>query len=92
MSALSALDLEAQHGTMLRQAPWNQYPSAFLLYKALIAREPPLKVSQQTVSVWYNKYSFPHGAETATSAQELEERCGDSIRHLALECRTSFRL
>ena len=92
MSSITSADLEKQHGAMLRQTPWNQYGSPDLLHRALMARQPPLKVSQQAVRVWYNKYNIPPGAETPSTAQELEERCGDSIRHLALECRTSFRL
>ena len=37
------------------------------------------------------KYRVPEGAQTVSSARDLEERYGDTIRHLGLEYPTAYK-
>ena len=91
-SKLTALDLQEQYGDVLTSAPFRDCASPFLLRGALASRDPPVEVSLGVVTMWWTKYKLPEGAVTVTSAQDLEQRFGDSIRHLALEYPTAFKL
>ena len=91
-SSLTGDQLEHQYGEMLRSAPWCDCISAAILHGALTSRDPPVDVSLKAMRVWWGKYNIPAGAETASSALELEERYGDGIRHFALEYPTAFKL
>ena len=92
VSSLTFQQLEHQYGELLRSAPLCECISARVLHGILIARDPPVDVSLQSVQTWWDKYNIPAGAETASSALELEERYGDGIRHFAYEYPTSFKL
>ena len=91
-SKLTARELQEQYGDVLASAPLCECSSASRLHTALSARQPPVEVSLGAVRIWWDKYKLPEGAETVTSDQDLEDRFGDSIRHLALEYPTSFKL
>ena len=91
-SELTANELQTQYGDVLSTPPLSDAACAEALYSLLIARQPPIAVSRAAVKYWWSKYRLPEGAETAGSAQELEEKYGDVIRHLALEYPTAYKL
>ena len=91
-SKLTARELQEQYRDVLASAPLCECSSAIILHGALVSRQPLVEISLGAVRIWWGKHKIPEGAETVTSAQDLEGRHGDSIRHLALECPTSFKL
>ena len=92
MAKLTAQALEEQYGNVLHAHPLSDCPTPDALRAALCARVPPVEVSLSCLRVWWGKYKLPDGAVTAASAQELESRYGDSIRHLGLEYPTAYKL
>ena len=92
MSGLSASELQVLHGELLGTPPYSDAVCADTLYSALVNRQPPIAVTVKTVRYWWSKYRLPEGAETVCSSEELEERYGDVIRHLALEYPTAYKL
>ena len=91
-SKLTARELQEQYGDVLASAPFRDCSSPVFLHGALASRDPLVEVSIGAVRMWWDKYKLPEGAETVTSAQDLEHRFGDGIRHLAREYPTSFKL
>ena len=92
VSSLTGEQLEHQYGAMLRSAPWCECISARVLHGALASRDPPVDVSLQAVRFWWGKCNIAAGAETPSSALELEERYGDGTWHLSLEHPMAFKL
>ena len=84
-SKLTASELHAQCGELLSQPPFSEASTARVLHGALPSRQPPVEVSVGAVTIWWGKYKSAKGAETVPSAQDLEERYGDSIRHLGVK-------
>ena len=72
--------------------PFSKAPTAAVSHTALTSRQTPVAVSLGALRIWWAKYKRPEGAETAGSAQELEEKYGDSIRHVALEHPIAFNV
>ena len=89
---LTASELQERHGTLLSQPPYSEVDTPYLLHKGLQERDPAIQVSLKAVTVWWNKYKMPANAVTVASAHELEELDGDSIRHVAMENKTSYKL
>ena len=79
MPGITNSQLEEQYGELLRQAPYSEAASPYLLHKALTNRRPPIAVSHAAVKHWWKTYKVSGGAEPLKSAQELEEKYGDSI-------------
>ena len=63
-----------------------------MLHKALTERRPPIVVTHGTVKEWVKKYKVAGDAEPLKSAQDFEDKYGDSIRHLAVEYPTAYKL
>ena len=91
-SQLMASELDAQYGELLYTPPLSEADSAEALRALLIAKQPPIAVSRGVVAYWCSKYKLPAGAVTVANAQDLEERYGHSIRHLALEYPAAYKL
>ena len=88
---LNARELQEQYGELLCQPPYQQCSTGYILQQALASRQPPIPVSVQVATVWLMKYRVPEGAQTVSSAQDLEERYGDTIRHLGLEYPSAYK-
>ena len=88
---LNARELQEQYGELLCQPPYQQCSTGYLLQQALASRQPPIPVSVQVATVWLMTYRVPEGAQTVSSAQDLEERYGDTIRHLGLEYPSAYK-
>ena len=91
-SSLTAPELQDRYGAVLSQPPYSEVATPYLLRCAPQEREPAVEVSLKAVTVWWNKYKVPANAVSVASANALEELYGDSIRHLALENPTSYKL
>ena len=90
--SLSSQQLHDKYADLLLEAPFSQATSPYLLHKALTERRPPIAVSHAAVKHWWKTYKVSGGAEPLKSAQELEEKYGDSIRHLAVEYPSAYKL
>ena len=90
-SSMTAIQLQYQYGEMLKESPWNSFSSAYVLHKALAGRQPAIKVSYQAVRTWWGEYRLAIDSAVLT-VQQLEDQYGDSIRHLAAEYPTSYKL
>lgn len=55
-------------------------------------RQPPIPVSVGTVKQWWLKYRVSEGSIRLTTAAELEQQYGASIKHYAVEYPSAFRL
>ena len=91
-SGLSAKELQEQYGDVLAQPPLSDSPSPYLLHQALTTRQPPIPVSYAAVRTWYGKYRVAPGAQSVATAKDLEEKYGHSIRHLAVQNNTPYKL
>ena len=56
------------------------------------SRQPPIVVSSAAVKVWWGKHKVMAGTEGIQSAKRLEELHGDSIRPIALEHNSAYKL
>ena len=81
---VSAWQLEEQYGKLLRQTPYSDAGSPYLLHKALNQKRPPVKVCYGAVRTWWGKYRTPAEA-SITNATELDEKYGELLRSLAVE-------
>ena len=92
MTVRSALELEAKYGSELGRPPLSEASSPYRLRIALAARNPSIKVSEQLVKTWYTKYRVPADAEKLPNATVLEDKYGESIRHMVHEYPTGYKL
>ncbi len=84
----SALELQTKYSELLRQAPYADAHSPFLLHKVL---STSFRITAGVVKQWWSKYRVSEGEVRVTSAAELEELYGDTIRHYAVEYPTAFK-
>ena len=67
--------------------------SAYKARQALLGRTPPLDVSRGVLRQWILKYRKPASAVAIAGADELEKKCGSTIRlELAAKNRTGYKL
>ena len=66
--------------------------SAHKCRNALLSRTPPLNVSEGVLKQWISKYRRPAAAVVLSCAEDLETKYGATIRHLAAENRTGYKL
>ena len=85
----SALELQTKYSELLTQAPYVDAHSPFLLHKVL---STSFRITAGVVKQWWSKYRVSEGEVRLTSAAELEELYGETIRHYALEHPTAFKL
>ena len=64
---------------------------AFTL-KCCSQRQPPIPVTVGTVKQWWLKHRVSEGSIRLTTAAELEQQYGASIKHYAVEYPSAFRL
>ena len=89
---LTARQLHERYGELLSSPPFSEAQSYRVLHRMLSQHSEPIQVTPKTVQVYLSKYRVAAGAVTVDSAEDLEQRFGDGIRHLSLEYKTSFRL
>ena len=85
----SALGLQTRYSELLTQAPYVDAQSPYLLHKAL---STSIRITAGVVKQWWSLYRVAEGEVRLSSAAELEERYGDTIRHYAVEHPTAFKL
>ena len=71
----------------------GEYPhctTAYTLRVALANRQPPIVVSDAMLKVWFQTQRIPDGAVKVSSAQELQDKCGDFLGALALQYPTAY--
>ena len=88
---LTAKQLHEQYADLLSQPPFSEATSAYLLHLALTSRQPPIQVSHGAVKQWWKTYKVAAGAGALKSAQELEDKYGDSIRPLVVDNPTAYK-
>jgi len=77
---------------MLRQTPWSDFKTAYLLHDALCKRQPPISVKVGAVKTWIENYRIAADGYSLTTAKELQEQCGSSMFNLAKEYHSAFLL
>ena len=88
---LTAEELQSRYGEVLSQPPLCACASPRYLFQALTGMSPPVRVTEGTVKQWWKKYKVSTEL-SCTSAQQLEDEHGASIRHLATEYPTAYKL
>ena len=88
---LTAEDLQRRHGDVLSQPPLCACASPRYLFQALTGMSPPVRVTEATVKQWWKKYKVSTEL-SCTSAQQLEDEHGASIRDLTREYPTAYKL
>ena len=90
--SLSAAQHQEKHGELLKQAPYADAPSPFLLHKALTSRRPPIRITHAAVKTWFAKYKANPNQQSIQSATELNEKHGDIVKHLSIDYHTAYKL
>ena len=88
---LTSADLQEQYADTLKRSPYCDARSPFLLHKALQTLMPG-RITIAAVKHWWDVYRSVEGADRISTAQQLQDRHGDSIAHLAQECKTAWKL
>ena len=91
-ASLTAAQLHAKYAQLLSQPPFSEATSAYHLHKALTGRQPPIAVSEAAVKQWWCTHRVTVDAAPLKSAQELEDKYGQTVRELAVAHPTAFRL
>ena len=89
---IDALALNTRYADLLSQPPYVEAKSPYHLHQALQRRQPPISVSVGTVKQWWMKHRVSEGSVRLTTAAELEQQYGASIKHYAVEYPTAFKL
>ena len=89
---LTAKELQEKHADLLLQPPFSEATTPYYLHQALTQRQPPIVVSHGTVKQWWKTYKLPASAEPLKTAQEFEDKHGQSKRHLAVDYPTAYKL
>ena len=92
MPSLSAAQLQAKHADLLSQPPFSEATSAYHLHKALTGRRPPIAITHSAVKQWWNTHRVAGAAVPLQSAQELEDKYGQTVRDLAAAHPTAYKL
>ena len=71
---LTARQLHERYGELLSGPPFSEAQSKVVLHRMLTQHSEPIQVTLQTVQVYLTKYRVAAGAETVTSAEDLEHR------------------
>ena len=71
--SLTAIQLHERYSVILSQAPLSEFPSPYLLHKALTSQRPVIKVSHGAVKTWWNKYRQQAASEVALTAADFDE-------------------
>ena len=87
----SAVALEEKYGTVLRQPPYSDAGTARLLFRVLQQQMPREKIPEGVCKQWILKYRVTQEYSVKT-AEEFEERHGDTARNLVDEHNTAFKL
>ena len=91
MPVETSAQLQDKYGDELAQPPFSDVKTGYMLRKALGERKPPVAVTHQVCREWIKKYRLSGGAETVGTADELQQKYGDCIRHLVVECPTAYK-
>ena len=91
-SFLTAQQLQEQWGQLLAEPPFQQCATGYVLHKELAARQPPIRVSGKTATIWMTTHKVPQGAQVVSTAEDLEQEYGESIKHLSVEYPTAYKL
>lgn len=54
--SLSALELENQYSALLKESPYVDARSPFILHKCLLARTPSIIITHGAVKTWWTNY------------------------------------
>ena len=88
---LTSAELHEQYADTLKRSPYCDAASPYLLHKALQTLVPN-GITIGAVKNWWDVYRTVEGADRTSTAQQLQDRHGDSISHLAQECKTAWKL
>ena len=86
MAGLTADQLEAQHGPMLKSVLCRDMKMRELFMYLTIMKNPSVKVTEETVRYWINKYRAPAGSIAVESVEELEAQYGADVRRTCQIC------
>ena len=88
---MTAAELHEQYAATLTRSPYCDAASPYYLHKALQTLVPN-GITIGAVKTWWDVYRTVEGVDRIGSAQELQDMHGDSIAHMAQECKTPFKL
>ena len=91
MPRLTAVSFESQYGELVRRE-YAQHSTARTLQRALEARQPPVRVSEGVLKVWFVKQAAPPDTVIVSSAAELDEQYGEVVRGLAATHASAYKL
>ena len=64
----------------MKEPPFCDAVSLWLLHRALSARRPPIAVKRLAVEQWWQKYRSAGGQALLQNAKQFEENYGDLVR------------
>ena len=91
LKALTAAEVHERYAAALTRSPYCDAASPYYLHKALQTLVPN-GITHSAVKTWWDVYRNVEGADRISTAQQLQDRHGDSISHLAEQCKTAFVL
>ena len=84
MASITAAQFEKRYGNLVR-AEYAEYTGREALRTVLLARQPPIDVSEGVLLQWLKRKSIkPADAITVSSANELQEKYGELVKGLVL--------
>jgi hypothetical protein len=82
--------LHAKYGTVLAAEPFLSCASPRQLWNKFQETYPRIAIKEHPFKTWLQRHRLPTGATYVSSAAELDENHGDTIRHLAAEYPRGF--
>ncbi len=89
---MNADQLHTKYGAALAAEPFVACTSARQLWNQFRLTYPHIAIGEQPFKTWLARHKLPQGATSVSTAAELEEKHGDTIRHLAAEYPRGFTL
>ena len=92
MASITAAQFERRHGELVR-TQYAEYTGHAGLRIVLLARQPPIDVSEGVLRHWLKRKSIkPADAIAVSSANELQEKYGELVKGLVLVHATAYKL
>ena len=87
---MNADQLHTKYVAVLAAEPFVACTSARQLWNQFRLNYPHIAIKEHPFKTWLQRHRLPAGATYVSSAAELEEKHGDTIRHLAAEYPRGF--
>jgi hypothetical protein len=87
---MNADQLHTRYGAVLAAEPFLSCGTARLLWNQFKVSYHRIAITEHPFKTWLARHRLPPGATSVSSAAELQEKHGDTIRHLAAAYPTGF--